>query len=669
MVQNENTRQTPEVKIAFKLTPAAKTVNTLLTPDKYGYSGEGERQSTLQTVDAIRNFNTTASNVNTVLMEGGKEIAEQEYLNNKSDWGKFSEEHPFLSHLNPHIQHTFSRIDAENKIAPILGDLQAQVLRHPEMTGEEYQTLLTNTKQETYQAAKGVTYYDLEKSVIPKINQVEQQTSAQYYAANAKFKYQEINNAHIKDIGAAFRDTEGLSLKEKLTAIQAVNDKYNLDLNSQDVSNNVLSAFKTLMLEESENMSFNPGDFKGLVKELKANGKMITDINPTALATITDDTEGYLSRRYSVTRQQWEFERFKEQQKSDAISGQMMQEMVSADPSQYASILNKWKPQILSAGMGSSLGQLYGALSSFSGNAISMKFAHTDSLGTYNSLMKKQADGVLNPIEVIQAANGGLITQETAKQFITGLNVDASSKVLTKGITTNATLSSLSADISAFAGSNDLMLIKDDPATKSILDGYANQFKAEYPLLVQQCQATKSIDPLVKRRREIAQQAINEIKHNKPGTKLKTPTAFVNPIFDPRNWTNPLPGGRVTDTAADHVKRGSAPATDMAARKNSPVVTPHDGILKGFYKDPKSGVYALIDIGDGHLVTISHLNPASVNTYKRYIGKPVLKGTPIGIVGTSGRTMNVNPMNGIIHVVVKNNIGNRYDPQRFISTN
>lgn len=72
--------------------------------------GSGQTESMLQTAEAIKNFaNVGVPTLNEVAMKEVQDTVEQEYLQNKNDWKQFSDAHPILAHLNPHIQHTYEK--------------------------------------------------------------------------------------------------------------------------------------------------------------------------------------------------------------------------------------------------------------------------------------------------------------------------------------------------------------------------------------------------------------------------------------------------------------------------------------------------------------------------------------------------------------------------------
>ena len=671
----ENTRQTPEAKIAMKLAPQAKTVKTMISPSTYGSSGgSGQTESMLQTAEAIKNFaNVGVPTLNEVAMKKAQDTVEQEYLQNKNDWKQFSDAHPILAHLNPHIQNTYARVEADKQIASITGNLIGKVSQRPDMKPEDYQQLLTATKQEAYQAAskEGVSYYDMDHSILPKLKEVEQQVNNQYYSANAKYQYETIKNGQISELSSTWDTQVGKPLSDKVKAVQDVFDKYGTDLSSLDRIDNIKSFIQNKLLEESENMSFNPKDFEEIIKAVKVDGKNITEVSPSLLADVKNMSEGYLSRRFSVFQQQAQYEDFTKEREAKKITDNLVNAYLTADPKDAPKILNQFMPQIKAAGLGSESLAVFSALKQITSDRMSLKpGALEDDLPTYNTLMKRAANGSLTDSMVLQSVTGGKLTDTTAKSLLGGLHQEQSNTVMNKAITSNATLTSLKGDINAYAGANGVYIPKEDVSSSNIIDGYANQFKAEYPMLAQQCQATKSLEPLIKRRRELAQQAINEIRH-KPNAKLKTPGSFINPMLNSNNWISPVKGGRLSSTAADHIKREGAgnAAIDIVAKRGSPVVAPHDGIFKGFYKDPRSGYYAVIDIGQGHYVTLAHLDPSSANAFKGLVNKPVLKGSPIGKVGVSGYTQGVAPGHGVVHVVVKRKNGQRLDPQRFISMN
>jgi murein DD-endopeptidase MepM/ murein hydrolase activator NlpD len=90
-------------------------------------------------------------------------------------------------------------------------------------------------------------------------------------------------------------------------------------------------------------------------------------------------------------------------------------------------------------------------------------------------------------------------------------------------------------------------------------------------------------------------------------------------------------GGKITNTFAQHVARGSA-GLDIAAALGSAIRAPAGGKVVTVGRDPKSGNYVVLDHGGGIISSYSHL------LKRPSISGLVRAGDQIGQVGVTGRT-------------------------------
>lgn len=670
-------RENPNPQITMRLAPQANPVDTMITPERYGDFGEGNTKSALQTADELKSFLNSSEVINETAMSQAESTAQEEYLKNKSDWKQFSDKHPFMSHLNPHIQDSFAKVKSDAAVDAIAGEFQAKIKNRPDLEEKEFQALLYQTKQSMYKTYidNGTTNYDLEKAAIPKLNMMEEIANNEYYTSRAKYKYEIVKDSHMNNFQQVWNKNQGLDLKAKISSLQTVIDNAGYDLNPIDRADIVEKAIQNELYSESQNMSFNPHEFPEIVKNLKIDGKPLSEINPQIVGKVYNDADEYLSRRHNLQVIRQDAEDFEKKQKAKEIASEYINKIRTASPTEMKQIAAEMQQKVKDAKLGVNGIISFDYLQQYNELLHDLrKGAVEDDLHTFNSLITKASQGNLSEIEVIKAANNNLITKHTAEGLLTRdsserqQNIEkGKGKFLVKAINNYFSDNSYLRNFLNTAGITKDQLQTNQDYWKLYNDGL-NQWKSNYNTLAAQAYNigdTKSLDISLESNLKGVKTVVDNI--NKKNSESSKPKSKGFNLFDPSTWASSA-HGQLTQTAADHVAREGKgnEAVDIVGKAGSPVIMPHEGTLKGYYRDPASGVYAVIDTGNGTMVTVSHLNPN--NIYKDLIGKKLSKGVPIGLLGSTGRVHELQHGQGIAHVVVRKN-GKRVDPQDYFATN
>lgn len=538
-------RQTPESQIIMKLTPAAKSVDTMIKPMQYGDTGEGKTKAALQTADELKNFMGSLTTVNTVAMDIAKQTAEQEYLQNKGDWKEFSNKHPFLSHLNPHIENSFARAKAEEEINAIAGEFKGKLQNAEMMEEEDFRSLLQQTKQSMYQAAtnNGVTYYDLEKYVVPKLNAVEQQSNESYYSARAKYKYETVKNSVPGTLENEWNTYQSEDLLTRVTKLQTVMDKYSYDLNPLDAADAFEQFVTNELMSESKNMAFNPDELVEATKQIKINGKFIKEIKPKTFGKIQKAADDYLGRRNYIMKQQQETEDWQKEQKRIEIEDNIINDAMNLDPAKFKQVLGKYSQSIKDARLGRETIKLLDELNHFNKIRYGLeKGAVDNNLVILSKFATQTANGSLNRQSLIKAVNDGDITQETAERMIfadssekVSKGKEGADKYTYRSITTNLTQSAFDKELQGLGLNFDMLEV--NPTAWAIVNQGRTQWLSEYGSNLSAGLSTKDSGVVVARRKELAKAIKDQIEGlNKKPAGDNSLNNFTKPS---NNKTNP----------------------------------------------------------------------------------------------------------------------------------
>ena len=132
------------------------------------------------------------------------------------------------------------------------------------------------------------------------------------------------------------------------------------------------------------------------------------------------------------------------------------------------------------------------------------------------------------------------------------------------------------------------------------------------------------------------------------------------------NFTNPLPGGRVTWTwGPGHLDPWTKKETfhrgiDVAAKAGTPVLAPADGVVivatESFDESPGSGTVIMVDHGDGWTTFYAHLGSLDVTAGQRVVQLDV-----IATVGSTGKSTGPH-----LHFEVRRN-GDTKNPADYVT--
>lgn len=775
------TRETPNPQITMRIAPQANPVDTMIMPERYTDFGANKTKAALQTADELKNFVNSATTANNVLMDQAETTAQKEYLDNKSNWKQFSNEHPFLSHLNPHVQDSFAKIKANEEMTPIISDFQTKIEQRPDMSQEDFQNLLNQTKQGMYQSAakNGVTYYDIEKEILPKINQVEQNSVASYTSNHAKYQYETTKLGFQSDLQKAakthdnkfeykgnidiynrplVKNTDGsistvrsvsftiddgankgktvilptvsddgkiISDKQAYdnfkkdgrhlgmydtvdeaekaaqdlhnqqavyyglqppdpSSMQSVIDSYSSVLNPLDTADSVYKMTVAEFNAETQNMSFDPKAFASSVKQLKINGKPISDIDMEVVGKINEAVDGFYGRRNSVQAAIQQQEEWQQKMNYKALTDDTINSLNGATPEQAKSIISGAMQKAKDMKLGGFTLDLMNDMYSYNRikNGLD-KGANENNLNTLSAYIDQSTAGKLDRVSLIKDVKNNLITQETAEGL---MSRDSSSKeqntkenknkFINKSINNYFTKDRYLTEVTRATGLSKDMLYAMYP--QQVADGYVSWMN-NYNMLANQSISSGDTTNIQK---ELSTN-VNEIKaqidtqnkatsqEHKSNNKGKGWWDMVFGGSAPNKSSSngfimPVKQGRITQSAAQHISREGAgnEAIDIVGHAGSAVMMPANGKLVKYAMDPKSGTYALISFNNGLTMTISHLDPNTI--YRDYEGKSLSQGSPIGVMGSSGYTLGLNKGQGIAHIVIREN-GKRIDPMKYLS--
>lgn len=139
------------------------------------------------------------------------------------------------------------------------------------------------------------------------------------------------------------------------------------------------------------------------------------------------------------------------------------------------------------------------------------------------------------------------------------------------------------------------------------------------------------------------------------------PESLTNNTAKNTGFINPIANGRITDTYADHVKRGSA-GLDIAAPLGTPMYSICSGSVEKVTYDARSGHYVVVVSDDGRY-RIGYMHMDSSPAWKP--GDKINMGDLIGPVGKTGK--NVTGPHLHIQVQQKTNNGwTHIDPKKVI---
>lgn len=644
-------RQNPSVGVSNSLKVVASPVNTRVHVAKPELNFS-EEESLLMTAEAIKGFSGSAKIVNDIMLEEATKTAREEYYKNQGDWKKWSDKHPFLSHLNPHIEGAFNKAKAQTEIDKKITSFISQTKNRPDIDEDTYYKTLEQTKGEIFSIANeyGVSPFDIENEILPKVNQFEQNSKAAYQQNRSKYKYETVKADYgnkITQTITTLNKNKNLKPSEKVEQLNNLITEARTYLNPLDTSDIVQTSIQTIMLDNLENMSFHPEELKAIADSLQMDGKSFAEHDMSFSLNMDKLVKSFNTSRLQALANREELENFQKKQKRKEIESKAFNDFTyAALKGNFGEFQNLYKNTLkMATKLGlqeEALPMLQNVMTYARMLSGTIKDYETDN-DTFLSYHLQALDGKASVKEILASP---LLSAQDKKELIT-LNYSSEERNKKEG-KLKYLGRQMAYDFSAFDSGLDGLIPGDlSPHKKAIAKGLKAKYKAEWDqqrsALTVNAQLSESTEPIVKARESLLKRFRDELIIN--GIKAQ-------------EFIKPADGEKTSNFGEQRVghKHGGIDIANI--KPGTPVRASASGQIIDVGTDSTRGNYVVLRHPNGFTTHYYHLAKPISKSLK---GSYVQQGKMIGLMGNTGRSTGQH-----VHFEIRDKNNTQLDPMTFL---